>query len=157
MLRAATTNDYEYRLQSYPCRDVHPAPATTAAVALPVCEDSTWQQHFETSARKPVFGSELNLTMMTASVAIGAAGAVDPTIAGYRVPAGIVSGRITGAGTFSLVYPIAPNATILVFVESSAAGTVIDATLTAKSTTAGTASITVHQCVPGRRHEPRIR
>src|SRR6476659_283400 len=90
---------------------------------------------------KPVFCSELNLTMMTASVAIGAAGAVDSTIAGYRVPGGITVAN-TGAGTFSLVYPVAPNATILVWVEQSAAGTVIDAGLTAKSPTAGTAAIT---------------
>lgn len=90
----------------------------------------------------PVSALSLNLTLVTSSVAIGAAGAVDSTIAGYRVAPGVVMAN-TGAGTYSLVYPICPNATILVFVESSAAGTVIDASLTAKSPTAGTASITV--------------
>jgi hypothetical protein len=98
-------------------------------------------QALRDTSNKPVFGTELDLTIVTSSVAIGAAGAVDSTIAGYRVAPGVTMTN-TGAGTFSLVYPIAPNATILVFVESSAAGTVIDATLTAKSATAGTASIT---------------
>lgn len=89
---------------------------------------------------KPVFGTELNLTLITSSVAIGAAGAVDSTIAGYRVAPGVTLTR-TGAGTYSVVYPACPNAVLLAFIELSAAGTVIDAGLTAKSQTAGTATL----------------
>jgi hypothetical protein len=88
----------------------------------------------------PVRSSERELTLITSSVAIGAAGAVDPTIAGNRVAPGVVMAN-TGTGTFSLVYPACPNATIRVWVESSAAATVCEAILTAKSQTAGTATV----------------
>lgn len=93
-------------------------------------------------SRKPVLGTENNLSIMTASVAIGAAGAVDSAIAGYRVPSDMVMAN-TGTGTFSLVYPPAPNAVVHVFVESSAGATVCEAILTAKAPSSGTATIRV--------------
>jgi hypothetical protein len=88
----------------------------------------------------PVRSSERELILITSSVAIGAAGAVDSTIAGYRVAPGVTMAN-TGTGTFSLVYPASPNATIKVWIESSAAATVTEAILTAKSSTAGTATV----------------
>ena len=88
----------------------------------------------------PVRSTERELTQVTSSVAIGAAGAVDSTIAGYRVAPNVVMAN-TGAGTFSLTYPACPNATILAFVELSAAATVVDAGLTAKNPGAGTATV----------------
>lgn len=91
-------------------------------------------------ATKPSVSTELNHIVTTASVAIGAAGAVDSTITGFRVPAGITVAN-TGAGTFSVVYPICPNVTIKPCIELSAAATVVTAILTAKSPTAGTATL----------------
>jgi hypothetical protein len=88
----------------------------------------------------PVRSTEREVIAITSSVAIGAAGAVDSTIAGYRVAPGVTVAN-TGTGTFSLAYPVCPNATIKVFVEMSAAATVTEAILTAKSPTAGTATI----------------
>lgn len=91
--------------------------------------------------RRFIMGTEPELTLMTASVAIGAAGAVDSTIAGYRVPTDLVVTN-AGAGLFTVVFPPSPNAVFTVGIEVSAAGTVIDAGATAKSATAGTASFT---------------
>lgn len=88
----------------------------------------------------PVRSTERELILITSSVAIGAAGAVDSTIAGYRVAPGVTVAN-TGTGTFSLVYPVCPNATIKVWIESSAAATVTEAILTAKSPSAGTGTI----------------
>lgn len=90
--------------------------------------------------RKLAKTTELEHTIMTASVAIGAAGAVDSSITGYRVPANVVVAN-TGTGTFSITYPICPNVTIIPHVEVSAAATVTEAILTAKSPTAGTATL----------------
>jgi len=87
-----------------------------------------------------VSSTELQLRLITSSVAIGAAGAVDSTVTGYRVAPGVVMAN-TGTGTFSLVYPACPNAVVHVFVESSAAATVTEAILTAKSPSAGTATV----------------
>lgn len=91
-------------------------------------------------SQRPIHCSELNTVIMTASVAIGGSGAVDPTQAGNRVPGQIVMTN-TGTGTFSLTFPASPNCTIEVFPEVSAAATVTEAILTAKSPTAGTATI----------------
>lgn len=88
----------------------------------------------------PVRSTERELTQLTSSIAIGAAGAVDSTIAGYRVAPGVVVTN-TGAGTFSVTFPACPNATIKPFVEVSAAATVITAILTAKNPGAGTATL----------------
>lgn len=88
----------------------------------------------------PVRSTERELTLITSSVAIGAAGAVDSTITGYRVAQGVVMAN-TGTGTFSLVYPACPGAVVHVFVEQSAAATVTEAILTAKSPSAGTATV----------------
>lgn len=86
-----------------------------------------------------VSSSELQLRIFTSSFAIGAAGAVDSTIAGYRVAPGCTLTN-TGTGTFDLVYPVCPNAVIHVGLQSAAA-TVTEAIETAKSATAGTASL----------------
>lgn len=91
--------------------------------------------------RKIAKCTELEYTIMTASVAIGAAGAVDATITGSRVPANLVVAN-TGAGTFSVAYPACPNCTIVPAIELSAAGTVQQAFLTAKAPTSGTATLT---------------
>lgn len=88
----------------------------------------------------PVRSTERELTMLTSSVAIGAAGAVDSTIAGYRVAPGVTVAN-TGTGTFSVAYPAAPNATICAFIELSAAATVTEAILTAKAPSSGTATL----------------
>jgi hypothetical protein len=88
----------------------------------------------------PTRSTERELTLITSSVAIGAAGAVDSSITGYRVAPGVVMAN-TGTGTFSLVYPACPNATVLAFIEQSAAATVTEAILTAKSASAGTATV----------------
>lgn len=87
----------------------------------------------------PNFGYDLNMTVVRSSVAIGASGAVDSTVAGYDVARGITVTR-TGTGTYSLVFPACPRATVQVFVEKSAVPTVFDAVCTAKSPTAGTAT-----------------
>lgn len=90
----------------------------------------------------PMRSPQRELTVSISSVAIGAAGAVDSTIAGYRVSPEVVMAN-TGAGTFSLTYAPCVGCTIQPFVELSAASTVVDAVLTAKSPTAGTATIAV--------------
>lgn len=86
-----------------------------------------------------VSSSELQLRIFTSSFAIGASGAVDSTIAGYRVAPGCTLAN-TGTGTFSLVYPVCPNVQIQCNLVSAAA-TVTECVLTAKSATAGTATI----------------
>lgn len=87
----------------------------------------------------PVYGYDLNMTTVRNSVAIGAGGAVDPTVAGYDVARGVSVSR-TGTGTYNLVFPQCPRCTIVAFVEKSAALTVVDVVFTAKSPTAGTAT-----------------
>lgn len=88
----------------------------------------------------PARSTERELTFITSSVAIGAAGAVDSSISGYRVAPGVTMAN-TGTGTFSLVYPACPNAVVHVFIEQSAAATVTEAICTAKSPSAGTATV----------------
>lgn len=90
----------------------------------------------------PARSVQRELTESISSIAIGAAGAVDSTIAGYRVSPEVVVAN-TGAGTFSITYAPCPNCTIHPFIELSPASTVVDAVLTAKSPTAGTATLAV--------------
>lgn len=78
-----------------------------------------------------------NLCLAALELNIGATGAVGSQIFG---PPGVTFTR-TGAGTYTLVYPAALGLTLLPYVAVSAAGTVIDGGLTAKSSTAGTATI----------------
>lgn len=88
-----------------------------------------------------VSSPDLQLRVGTNTFAIGAAGAVDPTIAGYRASAGCTLTN-TGAGTFTGVFPACPNVAPLPYVAVSAAGTVVDAVCTAYSATAGTIALT---------------
>jgi len=78
-----------------------------------------------------------NLCIACLELNIGATGAVGSQIFG---PPGVTFTR-TGAGTYTLVFPAAPGVGLIPYVAISAAGTVIDGTITAKSSTAGTATV----------------
>lgn len=78
-----------------------------------------------------------NLAIGALELNIGATGAVGSQIFG---PPGVTFTR-TGAGTYTLVYPASLGMALIPYVAVSAAGTVIDGTITAKSSTAGTATV----------------
>jgi hypothetical protein len=78
-----------------------------------------------------------NLIIAALELNIGATGAVGSQIFG---PPGVTFTR-TGAGTYTLVYPPALGLSLVPFVAVSAAGTVIDGTITAKNAPAGTATV----------------
>ena len=88
-----------------------------------------------------VSSPDLQLRIQTNTFAIGAAGAVDSTVAGYRASTGCTLTN-TGAGTYTGVFPACPNMVPFVFIAQSAAGTVVDAVATAYSATAGTIAFT---------------
>jgi hypothetical protein len=78
-----------------------------------------------------------NLIVAALELNIGATGAVGSQVFG---PPGVTFTR-SSAGTYTLVYPAALGVALIPYIAVSAAGTVIDATVTAKSATAGTATI----------------
>lgn len=78
-----------------------------------------------------------NLCVAALELNIGAAGAPGSQIFG---PPGVTFTR-TGAGTYTLVYPAALGCAVIPYVAVSAAGTVIDGGLTAKSAPNGTATV----------------
>jgi len=78
-----------------------------------------------------------NLRIAALEINIGATGAVGSQIFG---PPGVTLTR-TGTGTYTLVYPAALGVAIVPYIAKSAAPTVFDASVTAKSATAGTATI----------------
>lgn len=86
---------------------------------------------------RPVFGQDNNLTIVTVTAAIGAAGAYDPTNAANRVPSGFTIAN-GGAGVFTITFAPMPGGTLLPFVQQSPTPTVFDAVGTASSVTAGT-------------------
>ncbi len=78
-----------------------------------------------------------NLRLSVTEINIGATGAVGTQVFG---PPGVTFTR-TGTGTYTVVYPAALGMSIIPFVAKSAAPTVFDCSVTAKSATAGTATI----------------
>jgi len=78
-----------------------------------------------------------NLRIAALEINIGATGAVGSQIFG---PPGVTLTR-TGTGTYTLVYPAALGVAIVPYIAKSAAPTVFDVSVTAKSATAGTATI----------------
>lgn len=78
-----------------------------------------------------------NLRIAALEINIGATGAVGSQIFG---PPGVTLTR-TGTGTYTLVYPAALGVALIPYIAKSAAPTVFDVSVTAKSATAGTATI----------------
>lgn len=80
---------------------------------------------------------QTNLVYSCVEINIGATGAVGSQIFG---PPGVTLTR-NSAGNYSVVYPAALGVAIIPYVAKSAAPTVFEASVTAKSATAGTATI----------------
>lgn len=78
-----------------------------------------------------------DLRIAALEINIGATGAVGSQIFG---PPGVTLTR-TGTGTYTIVYPAALGMAIIPYIAKSAAPTVFDVSVTAKSATAGTATI----------------
>lgn len=88
----------------------------------------------------PVFGFDLNLTIVTNLCGIGAIGAVDSTNALHDLARGVTVAR-TGAGVYDITYPACPKARVVPFVQKSAAATVTEAICTAIAPSSGTATL----------------
>lgn len=78
------------------------------------------------------------LTLGFFETSIGGTGAVGTTVTGSME--GVALTR-TGAGTYTVVYPAALVGAIIPYVAKSAAPTVFEVSVTARSLTAGTATI----------------
>jgi len=81
-----------------------------------------------------------NLIVAALELNIGATGAVGSQIFG---PPGVTFTR-TGTGTYTLVYPAARGVALIPYVAKSAVPTIFDIVVTAKSATAGTATIVTY-------------